>query len=104
VTNLLRVYGKGQLQVAAGSASAPAYSFIGAGGDGIFHPAADTVAVAVAGAEVGRWTTAGLSLGGECRCGSLRVDQTPAAETITPDKTITISCNGASYKVAVKAV
>ena len=40
---------------------------------------------------------------GEGRFGSFRVDQVPAAGTITPDKVITISCNGVNYEVAVKA-
>jgi hypothetical protein len=39
---------------------------------------------------------------GQVECQSLRIDQTPAAGTITPDKTITISCNGVNYKIPVK--
>jgi uncharacterized protein YabE (DUF348 family) len=33
----------------------------------------------------------------------LRIDQTPAVGTITPDKTITLNLNGTNYKIAVKA-
>ena len=39
---------------------------------------------------------------GKVECQSFKIDQTPAVGTITPDKTITIDCNGTNYKIAVK--
>jgi hypothetical protein len=47
--------------------------------------------------------TGNFYMSGQGRFGSLRIDQAPAVGTITPDKTITISCNGVDYKIAVKA-
>ena len=48
----------------------------------------------------GRFETShGLHVSGQLECTTFRLDQTPTAGTITPDKTITISCNGISYKL-----
>jgi hypothetical protein len=44
-----------------------------------------------------------LGVAGLVQCDSFRLDQTPATATIVPDKTITVSCNGVNYKIAVKA-
>lgn len=40
-----------------------------------------------------------VDVAGEARCNSLRVDQTPTAETVVCTHTITLSVNGTSYKV-----
>jgi hypothetical protein len=48
-------------------------------------------------------SSTGIEVTGLAQCDTFRIDQTPATETITPDKTITISCDGANYKIAVKA-
>lgn len=48
-------------------------------------------------------TSGVINVAGLVECDTFRLDQTPAAGTITPDKTITISCDGVDYEVAVKA-
>ena len=44
-----------------------------------------------------------LDVVGLVQCDSFRIDQTPTAGTFTPDKYVTINCNGTSYKVACLA-
>jgi hypothetical protein len=44
----------------------------------------------------------GATINGNLSCDSFRLNQVPVAETITPDKTITIKIGGANYKIAVK--
>lgn len=38
----------------------------------------------------------------EMRCNTLRIDQTPGVGTITPDKLLTVSCNGVDFEIGVK--
>jgi hypothetical protein len=54
-------------------------------------------------------STGGITAGGtieargQMRCDTFRIDTYAAVETITPDKTITISVNGVNYKIPIKA-
>jgi len=48
--------------------------------------------------------TAAADVTGLLTCDSFRIDQTPTNGAPTPDKYITISCNGTNYKIGVQAV
>ena len=58
---------------------------------------------AVATADVVSISATNFNILMSLQCDSFRIDQTPTAETITPDKTITISCDGVNYKIPVVA-
>lgn len=50
------------------------------------------------------WTNANVfDVAGQVRCDTFRLDQAPAAGSIVPTHTITISCNGVNYKIPVIA-
>src|SRR3989339_582567 len=44
-----------------------------------------------------------LDVNGNIRCDGLKIDQTPATGSVSPDKYITINCNGADYKIPCEA-
>lgn len=44
-----------------------------------------------------------FNVDGNIQCDAFRLDQNPVAGTITPDKYITINCNGTEYKIPVVA-
>lgn len=48
-------------------------------------------------------TGAAIDAQGLVRVDSLRIDQTPTAETITPTHTVTVNLNGTNYKIPVQA-
>lgn len=67
-------HGHAALALDDGSAAAPAISFAGDGDTGVFHPAANSVGIAIAGSEAARFAASGgLGIGTQTPVGGLHV-------------------------------
>ena len=62
-----------------------------------------TFSTSTSGSSIGQLLVPTKLQAGALTCNSFRINQTPVTESITPNKTITISCNGVNYKIPIVA-
>lgn len=92
-----------QVRPPNGSNTSPSVAFGPSYDTGVYRPASGKVGIAAGGTKIVEVTSSGLEVIGALQADSIRIDQTPTSETITPTHTFTVSLNGTNYKIPVVA-